>query len=149
MRFLPILLAAAFVPAVAVADKKDDDKVELGDFKWSTSHDERLGIMVIGLNDDLREYFRAPKGQGVLVAQVVPKSMADVAGIRVGDVITKFGNQTVDDAGAIIERMGKIGGNAKLAVEVIRERKPTTITVIVGAVQPKSDDKKNQESSKD
>lgn len=138
MRLLPILLAAAMVPAVAIANK--DEKVALGDFKWSTSQDERLGIMVIGLNDELRAYFRAPKGQGVLVAQVVPKSTGDAAGIRVGDVITKFGNDTVDDAGDIIDRMGKIGGNAKLAVEVVRDRKPTSITVIVGAVQPAAKD---------
>jgi serine protease Do len=149
MRLLPILLAVTLAPALAAADKKDDDKVELGDFKWSTSTDERLGIMVIGLNDDLREHFRAPKGHGVLVAQVVPKSMADVAGIRVGDVITKLGNDYVDDAGAIIDRMGKIGSNAKVAVEVIRDRTPVKITVIVGSVKKKPDDKKDKEQTKD
>jgi S1-C subfamily serine protease len=143
MRILPILLAVALTPAIATADKSEDDKVVLGDFKWSTSHDERLGIMVIGLNDELRAYFRAPKEKGVLVAQVVPKSAADAAGIRVGDVIVKLGSETVDDAGDIIDRMGKIGGNAKLAVEVIRDRKSMTITVIVGTVQPK-----DKESSK-
>lgn len=145
MRLLPALFAAALLPAVVDADDKDDDKVELGDFKWSTSQDERLGIMVIGLNEELRAYFRAPKDHGVLVAQVVPKSTADAAGIRVGDVITKFGNNNVDDAGDVIERMGKIQGNAKVAVEVIRERKPVTITVIVGAVQQKP---QNQDGGK-
>jgi len=96
MRLTTIALLAAMVPAVAVAapDKNNnkpvmqaqaETRIQLGNFEWSTSQDSRLGVMVIGLNSELRSFFGAPKDRGLLVAQVAPDSPAARAGIQLDE----------------------------------------------------------------
>ena len=89
MRRIAGLLVA---PTSAVADpvpaKPDEDG--LGQhFEWSMSTGRgRLGVMVLGLTPELREHFRAPSDRGVMIARVEPKSVAETAGLAVGDVLT-------------------------------------------------------------
>ncbi len=51
----------------------------------------RIGLDVIALNPDEAAVFAVKAGQGVLVGEVEPGSVADVAGIQAGDVLTRIG----------------------------------------------------------
>ncbi len=66
----------------------------------------RLGIVVMGLTRDLRGYFGAPVDRGVLVAHVESNSIAQRAGLAVGDVIIRIADRpiaTTDDVIAALE----------------------------------------------
>ncbi len=81
----------------------------------------RLGITV------------AADAGGVRVDAVVPRSPADTAGVKVGDLITAANDKptaSVEDLQAIVADAG-FGSSVKLAIT--RDGKPTTVTVRIGA----------------
>jgi C-terminal processing protease CtpA/Prc len=151
MRLTTIALVVAMFPAVVAAkpdknenknkpDEQTDTQVQADTFEWSSSQDSRLGVMVMGLNPELRTFFGAPRESGLLVAQVVPDSAAARAGIRVGDVITKLGTEKVDSAMDILGVIEKLDAPQKVGIEVIRDHKPTTLQAMLGRARemPKS-----------
>jgi serine protease Do len=89
----------------------------------SSSEGARLGVMVMSLTPDLRTYFGAPSGQGVLVAKVEPNSAAAKAGVKVGDVIVEVKGESVDDASDVISALSAAKQGDKAHVEVIRDKK--------------------------
>src|SRR5262245_19487116 len=102
MRLTTCALVAALIPASAGAIPQSDPRAnaqrnaevnaETKEMNVASSRDGRLGVMVMELTPELRAYFGAPRDSGLLIAQVVPDSAAARAGVRVGDVITRFGN---------------------------------------------------------
>jgi C-terminal processing protease CtpA/Prc len=149
MRLTTIALVVAMFPAVVAAkpdknenkpDVQRDTQVQADTFEWSSSQDSRLGVMVMGLNPELRTFFGAPRESGLLVAQVVPDSAAARAGIKVGDVITKLGSEKVDSAMDILGVIEKLEAPQKVGIEVIRDHKPTTLQAMLGRARemPKS-----------
>lgn len=77
----------------------------------------RLGIVVMGLTRDLRGYFGAPVDRGVLVAHVDSDSIAQRAGLQVGDVIIRIADRpivTTDDVISALE--AQRGGRVPLHV---------------------------------
>jgi membrane-associated protease RseP (regulator of RpoE activity) len=87
-----------------------------------------LGVSLMDLSDELREYFGAPKDAGALVASVEDNSPADKAGLRVGDVIVAVDGKDIDSTwdlrGAIKE---KKDGEA-VRIDVLRGRNRQTLT---------------------
>ncbi|MFQ5670606.1 MAG: PDZ domain-containing protein [Acidobacteriota bacterium] len=55
-----------------------------------------LGVEAQTMTDELREYFGAPDGAGILVARVEDGSPAEKAGLLVGDVITEADGEPID-----------------------------------------------------
>jgi len=55
-----------------------------------------LGVMIQEVNRDLAESFGLDKPAGALVAEVVPDSPAEAAGLQQGDVIVAFDGQTIN-----------------------------------------------------
>ena len=60
-------------------------------------HAQQLGIGVEPMTSELRTYFGAPADRGVLVTRVMPGSVAERSGVRVGDVVTEVNNKLVDN----------------------------------------------------
>jgi C-terminal processing protease CtpA/Prc len=111
---------------VALADDQPtaDPWTRQETFEWmSSSEGARLGVMVMSLTPDLRTYFGAPTGKGVLVAKVEPNSAAAKAGIKVGDVIVEVKGESVDDASDVISALADSKQGDKAHVEVIRDKK--------------------------
>ncbi len=105
--------------------------------KWVTGHllqkgsvqRAYLGIGLEDLNPDLAAKFGARRGEGVLVAQVFPKTPAAEAGFEAGDVITKFNGQTVKDRSALQSLVERSTLDTKADVEVLRDGKNVTLQV--------------------
>lgn len=92
--------------------------------EWmSSSEGARLGVMVMSLTPDLRTYFGAPSGKGVLVAKVEPNSAAAKAGIKVGDVIVGVKGESVDEASDVISALADSKQGDKAHVDLIRDKK--------------------------
>ena len=58
----------------------------------------RIGLDVVALNPDEASVFGVEPGQGVLVREVEPGSIADGAGIEAGDVLMRIGRRDIRDA---------------------------------------------------
>jgi serine protease Do len=78
----------------------------------------------MGLTPELRTYFGAPSGNGLLVAHVDASGPAARAGVRVGDVITSVNDNPVEDATDITAALAQARdqGNRIVSLRVIRDR---------------------------
>jgi membrane-associated protease RseP (regulator of RpoE activity) len=88
-----------------------------------------MGVRLIGITDELRGHYGAPKDAGVLVAEVEAGSPAARAGIEVGDVITGIEGKSVTSTREVLRTIrGKKGGET-VDVELVRGRSPRKVTV--------------------
>lgn len=77
-----------------------------------------LGVMIQPVDRDLAQSFGLDKPIGALVADVVPDGPAAAAGIKAGDVILEFNDQTVAEAKRLPPMVGRapIGEQATLTI---------------------------------
>jgi len=87
----------------------------------------RLGILAISLTPELRSHFGAPTDRGVLVGKVEQGSMAWVAGLRVGDVLTSVRGENIDDAMDVRAALMSAKRGDKVKLELIRDKKVMTL----------------------
>lgn len=103
-----------------------------------------LGVFLQSLNSSLARAFEAPNTLGALISQVAPGSPADVAGLRVGDIIVRYQDQPVRDAGSFINDLSLTTPNTEVSLTILRQAKRQTLTATVAArstfesVTPKS-----------
>ncbi len=102
----------------------------------STGHVERgwLGVVIQEVDRKLADSFGLKKPMGALVASLEPEGPADKAGVRVGDVIVKFGETEIENTGDLPHAVGRAEPGSKVPVELIREGKKKTISVAVGTL---------------
>jgi serine protease Do len=91
-----------------------------------------LGVTVQDLNDDLANYFGLADKNGVLVAKVLDESPAQKAGMKDADVIKKFDNKTVNNVRELLTVVGRAEVGRKVKVDLVRDKKPLTLQVVVG-----------------
>lgn len=63
---------------------------------------------------------RVGQSRGVEVAEVVPRSPADRAGLRTGDIITRIGEARVEDVGALQTVLGEDAIGVRMNLTVVR-----------------------------
>jgi serine protease Do len=88
----------------------------------------RSGVMIENLTPQLGEFFGAKNGNGVLVRSVEKGSRAEKAGLRAGDVITRVGEQSVNDTSDFTHALHAHSGGS-VSVGVIRDKKEQTLTL--------------------
>ncbi|AAC07399.1 DegQ family serine endoprotease [Aquifex aeolicus] len=89
-----------------------------------------LGVVIQDITPDISEALGIK--EGVLVAQVVPGSPADKAGLKVGDVIVEVNGKKIEDARDLQFTIMKMKPGTKAVLKVIRNGKEKEITVIIG-----------------
>ncbi len=115
--------------------------VRYGEIKWPW-----IGIYMQELTPELAEKFGVKKG--VLVADVVPDSPADKAGIKPGDVIQEVNGQTVETPFDLKEAVLKtqigekitltlIRGGKKIKVELVTAPKPEKVIEAKAPIEEK------------
>jgi serine protease Do len=98
----------------------------------------RSGLMVENLTPQLSEFFGAKNGDGVLVRSVEKGSRADRGGLRAGDVIVRVGDQAIHDTSDFSHALHSRNAGS-VNVEVIRDRKPQTLTISLPARKESGD----------
>lgn len=88
-----------------------------------------LGVRIQDVTRELAESFNMDKPQGALVAQVIPKSPAEKAGIQVGDVIIAFNGESISRSSALPPLVGAANISNKAQVKIIRNKKTKTLSV--------------------
>jgi S1-C subfamily serine protease len=77
-----------------------------------------LGILGLSLNEEVSRYYDLPLDRGVLVTKVTAGSLAQRAGIIMGDIILKMGDVKVDSIEDLLNEIHKrkVGENVKVSV---------------------------------
>jgi membrane-associated protease RseP (regulator of RpoE activity) len=96
---------------------QDEDSVETQTFQTGQTH---LGVMVMALTPELRRFFGITSGRGVLIARVEPGSAASRAGIQVGDVLTRVGQQPVRTGDDVLQALAAHPGE-RIRIGVVRQ----------------------------
>ncbi len=95
------------------------------------SNTAQLGMTISSLNKQLGKYFEAPDGKGVLVQEVESDSKAEKAGFQAGDVITKIGDERIEDVQDVTHSLRDYKEGDKANVEIVRKGARTTLTLEV------------------
>jgi len=117
---IPVNLAKSLLPQLA----------EKGKVEWSW-----LGVGIAEISDEEAPKYGLPEGRGVLVRNVVAGQPADRGGVKPDDVVMSVDGATVEgprDLQRIISGT-PVGQTVKLLV--MREGKPTELSVTVGPYQ--------------
>jgi serine protease Do len=88
-----------------------------------------MGIYIQPLTPDLARAFDMPDQRGALVASVSPRSPAAEAGLREGDVITRFNGKEVVDSRQFRLMVSQTPPETRTDLEFLRDGKPQSATV--------------------
>jgi S1-C subfamily serine protease len=96
---------------------------------FTTIRSPMLGVEAESLGSQLAVYFNVK--EGVLVRSVLDNTSAQKAGIKAGDVITKVDGMAVTTPSELSTAVRAANVKKTYAVELVRDRKPVTVTVNV------------------
>ena len=117
---IPINLAKELLPQL-----KEKGKVTRG---W-------LGVYIQKVTPEIAESLGLADDKGALVADVMPDTPAEEAGIEVGDVIVEFDGQKVEDSTDLPTIVARTPISKAVPVKVIRNDKVETVSVQVGELK--------------
>ena len=91
-----------------------------------------LGVLIQDVTRDLAETFGMPQPRGALIAQILPGSPAESAGLEVGDVILEFNGKSVPSSSALPPLVGVSSVGETSKVTVLRQGETRVIDVLIG-----------------
>lgn len=91
-----------------------------------------LGVGVQDVTPSLEREFRLRSTQGALVSQVTPGSPGEKAGLKPGDVITRFDGKPVPDSTQLRERVARRAPGSREEITLIRDGKQRTVQATLG-----------------
>ena len=94
-----------------------------------------LGVTIQPVTKELAEKFGLTEPMGALVADVVPNSPADKAGVKRGDVILGYAGKPVKDMHALPRLVAETKVGDEVALEVMRDRKKRPLQVTIGELK--------------
>lgn len=89
-----------------------------------------IGVSVIDLTPELREFFGASKDSGVLVSSVADNGPAAKAGVRVGDVITAVDGNAVAGLRDLRKAIKNNHGGDNIRIELLRGKNRQTVMAV-------------------
>jgi serine protease Do len=95
----------------------------------------RLGAWIQDLDEDLAASFDFESRDGVLIGDVDPDSPAGEAGLRAGDIVTRYNGDPVTRADDLRLRVAATRPGEEVDLEVYRDGKRRTIEVEIGELE--------------
>lgn len=95
-------------------------------------HHHQIGVSVRAVTPAIAQGLKLPVEDGILVDDVSPRSMADAAGIKVGDVITKVHGQSIQNVRQFAVNMYSYAVGDIAQIEAQRGEQPLSFSVLVG-----------------
>ncbi|PYJ03446.1 MAG: peptidase S1, partial [Verrucomicrobia bacterium] len=90
-----------------------------------------LGVMIQDLTPALAKEFGLKDHQGALVGDVLPKSPAEKAGLKTGDVVVEFNSKPVRDSRQLKLQVARIKPGQRVPLKVLRSGSSKTLEVAV------------------
>lgn len=102
--------------------------------KFYMQNDDRawLGVEMIELGDQLREFFDVPENTGVLIKEVIEDSPAEKAGLKAGDVIIRLGEKKIRKSKDVVRAVDYFEPGDKVEVEIIRDKDEEIFNIELG-----------------
>lgn len=144
------LLALFAAPAFAQDAEKEDrrrlaiERIRLGDCVNAVRFGEDgpevmslgshayLGVELTALTPELRRHFGVPGDAGVMIGRVDDGSPAAAAGLRVGDIVTRFDGEDVTSAGRLGRLVRAREKDDAVTLEYWRDGQAATATATLG-----------------
>jgi len=106
-----------------------------------------LGVMIQDVTPVLAKEFDLKNNEGALVGDVTPRSPAEKAGLKSGDVIIEFNGKKVTDSRHLKLEVGRTAPGETVAMKVLRDGTTKTFEVAVNAVPGTENLAKNEHSA--
>jgi serine protease Do len=90
-----------------------------------------LGIMGTELNSELAKAMKVDAQRGAFISQVMPKSAAEKAGIKAGDVILSMNGKPISSFASFRADIGTMPIGTKVTLGLLREGKPMNVDVTI------------------
>ncbi len=119
-----------FAIPINMAKQLKDQLVEFGEVRRG-----RLGVHIQDLTPELARAFGIPENSGAVVAQIVPDSPAEKAGLREGDVVMRVNSKVVEDAADLRNAVGLLRIGQVVELTVVRRGRERKVTAKIE--QPK------------
>jgi serine protease Do len=127
---VPYAQGLGFAVPVNMAKQIMNDLIENGEVRRGM-----LGIMLQDLDPAFAEAYKVPVENGAVVAQVMPDSPAEKAGLKRGDVVSAIdGNEMKKASDVVFYVRSKLAGDT-VSVEIYRDSKKQTIRVELGVME--------------
>ena len=120
----------SFAIPINVALKVKDQIVSTG----HATH-ARLGVTVQDLTQALADSFGLQRPDGALVSSIAPKSAAEAAGLKPGDVITQVNGEPIVRSGELSALIGMAAPGERVKLQVWRDKSPREIDARLGTVE--------------
>lgn len=91
-----------------------------------------LGVSGLTVTRDMATYYRLPIKRGVLVAEVVKDSPAELSGIRKGDIIVAFNGQSISDFKEMAAEIQRKKVGEWVEIRILRDYESRTIRLVLG-----------------
>jgi serine protease Do len=94
-----------------------------------------LGVAIQELSPELMQAFKLEDKQGALVAQVLPDSPAEKAGLQQGDIIVGFDGKPVQESSELPRLVAAMEPNTSVSMDIIRNGERRSISVVLGTMK--------------
>jgi serine protease Do/serine protease DegQ len=91
-----------------------------------------LGVQIQDLTPELASALSVSVNKGAIVAQVIPNSAAEKAGIKTGDIIIKANNRKIQSSSGLRSYIGLKSPGDIVKLKLIRGNKKLTLTATIG-----------------
>jgi serine protease Do len=92
----------------------------------------RLGVTIQGVSQELADSFGLKKAQGALVSAVEPKSPADKAGVRTGDIILAVDGRDIENSIDLPRIIGESRPGTAVTIKVWRQGETRELRTSLG-----------------
>lgn len=96
----------------------------------------QLGVAAQDLTPELAQAFAIAADQGAVITQVSPRSAADRAGLKQGDIVLRINEKPIRDSASLRNAIGLLEVGEAAQIEILREGKPLTLDAKVGEYVP-------------
>jgi S1-C subfamily serine protease len=96
----------------------------------------RLGVIAQNLTPELAEALGIDTTRGAVIAQVIPDSAADDAGIQEGDVVVAVNEREIVDASSLRNTIGLFRADEEIEVSFLRDGKRQSMQIRIRAIEP-------------
>ena len=103
-----------------------------------------LGVNLNDITPENAQFFNIGDASGALIAQVQPDSPASKGGLKQGDVVKEANGQMVDSGSAFQMAVSQMQPGQALKLNVVRDGKPVTLNLTVGAFKDKTEEAANE-----
>lgn len=96
----------------------------------------RLGVGIQTITEDLAKTLGLKENKGVIVNSVTPKSAADKAGIKRGDVIIAINSERIEDGNALRNKVAATAPGTEISLTILRDGKEQELKATLDEFQP-------------